>query len=411
LLRRFAPRNGDYPAFDGLVERENIPSCNSETGKVVMAEPLPLPPRDPDSSDGRHIGVSRDERQFFIVLTVLSALGGTFLGVGLLAPYEDSPARWYWGLGYDIVGVGFLAMTVLLFRTSKPTRRQIGQSSSRWWLYLGVLTFLLGLWPIVQWFSGGDTEPAYITSFSLMCTGVVLAVVSAGAFHAGFFSRLRDSVRLEAIRLAILAAAFTVIIVGLNTYSLREDFNDFVKPSGENHTEESERNGGKPLGNAELMGSIRRILSTREISERQATFLRNYILQYPGEFAVTVKVNPLDEEALRYAGQIYSALRQTSWTVDFSTADADPRPGNGVNYLVTGASPQLQNSRQTPSDLLQAAFRSAGITINGGGTQGAGDYKMFVIVGHRPLTTSPRLPLLFRLGSWLAHLAMPGAPL
>jgi hypothetical protein len=138
----------------------------------------------------------------------------------------------------------------------------------------------------------------------------------------------------------------------------------------------------------------------RMITKQQADAIQKNV-QGRGS-TVTVKVNSRDGEATQYAGQLFNVLRKTAWNVEMSTEDAPPLPLNdGLCYHMTGQNnaPDPRN----PGGELQAlvdALQKAGIRVNGGGGQAAGEYKMFLLVGHRPVTlTGPSLRS--KIGQWI----------
>jgi hypothetical protein len=142
----------------------------------------------------------------------------------------------------------------------------------------------------------------------------------------------------------------------------------------------------------------------RVVSQQQVDAIRKNV---QGAGSITIKVNPRDREALEYAGRLLNALRNTGWNVEMSTADAPPIPlDDGVRYYLTG-----QNSapdRRNPGGELQelaSALQRAGIQINGGGAQGAGEYKMFLLVGHRPVSIGGP-PLRYKVGQWIMKTIM-----
>ena len=115
-----------------------------------------------------------------------------------------------------------------------------------------------------------------------------------------------------------------------------------------------------------------------------------------------MKVNPLDSEATGYASLIFNALKQTSWDVTFSTANADPNTlNNGLFTCVVGSNAGPPDSKDNPEQIIRAAFRAANIEVNGGASIGAGEYKLFILVGHRPLAIGRRKPMLAKLGYWI----------
>jgi hypothetical protein len=138
----------------------------------------------------------------------------------------------------------------------------------------------------------------------------------------------------------------------------------------------------------------------------EAGDLRDY-LSHHEKFAVTVKVNPLDAEALEYAAQILNALKAAEPDATFDTAtNEEPLPRNdGVCLNVTGEN-YVDPKRNPPGrDILSDAFRAANIPVNCSGGGGTGAYKLFVLVGHRPLVIGDQEPLLSKIGRWIQSLS------
>jgi hypothetical protein len=153
-----------------------------------------------------------------------------------------------------------------------------------------------------------------------------------------------------------------------------------------------------------IQGAVAKYVLPRVLTEKQARALQEYLAKREPH-PVIVKVNPLDSEATEYASQILNALKQTNWDVTFSTSSADPNTlNNGLSILVVGSNAGPPDRKHDPQQLIQAAFRAANIEVNGGGSIGAGEYKLFMLVGHRPLAIGRRQPILVKLGSWIVSL-------
>lgn len=153
----------------------------------------------------------------------------------------------------------------------------------------------------------------------------------------------------------------------------------------------------------QLRIDLDRYVMPRVVTRQQADAIRTNV---QGAGSVTVKVNPRDSEALEYAGQLFSALRNTGWNVEMSTADAPPVANDGVGHYLTGQN--YAPDKRNPGGELQAlanALQKSGIQINSGGAQGAGEYKMFLLVGHRPLSIGS-LPLRYKIGQWVMKTIM-----
>ncbi len=143
----------------------------------------------------------------------------------------------------------------------------------------------------------------------------------------------------------------------------------------------------------------------RSISEKQADDLREY-LSHREAHAVTVKVNSLDQEATEYAGQIFNALKKTDWDVTFSTYEGAPFTlNNGLCLNVEGENASPPDPKHNPLLLLQEGLQASNIVVNCSGGSGAGEYKVFVLVGHRPTVVGDRVPTLSKFGRWIMHLA------
>ena len=121
----------------------------------------------------------------------------------------------------------------------------------------------------------------------------------------------------------------------------------------------------------------------RAVTPKQADDLRTYSAHHE-KYPVTVKVNPLDEEATEYAARLKNALTNAGWDATFSTSDTDPHTlNNGLCIYDLGENSKPAND---PSRLLANALSAAKIRVNCGGSTAAGEeYKLFVLVGHRPV--------------------------
>jgi hypothetical protein len=141
----------------------------------------------------------------------------------------------------------------------------------------------------------------------------------------------------------------------------------------------------------------------RSVASKQSNALKDYLAHHEAH-AVTVKVNSLDPEAREYAGQIFNALKQTEWNVDFITNNGEPYTYNeGLCIHEQGINAKPNDPKHDPVTLLQEAFQAAKIQVNCSGGVGGGEYKLFVLVGHRPLAIQDE-SLLTKLGRWIVHL-------
>ena len=153
-----------------------------------------------------------------------------------------------------------------------------------------------------------------------------------------------------------------------------------------------------------LRSDIDTYILPRTITQKQAEDLREY-LSHHDKYAVTVKVNPLEAEAREYASRIFNALNPSDWNATFDTSNGEPRTVNdGVCINTVGENAKPYDTKHEPKSLLQAAFGAADIPVNCSGGSAAGSYKLFVLVGRRPLAVGYRPPALVRLGWWIMSL-------
>lgn len=154
-----------------------------------------------------------------------------------------------------------------------------------------------------------------------------------------------------------------------------------------------------------IQTAVTQYVLPRSLTEKQTDVLRDF-LSHHKSYSVTVKANPLDGEAIEYAGQLFNALHGTDWTVEMNTSNQDPNtlnPGLCIDEMGVNAKPKF-DPKDDPRNLLQQAFQAANVEVNCGGGVGAGDYKLFLLVGHRPLVMNAQPPVLVRLGNWIARL-------
>jgi hypothetical protein len=153
-----------------------------------------------------------------------------------------------------------------------------------------------------------------------------------------------------------------------------------------------------------LRVDLDRYVMPRVVTREQGAAVQKNV---QGVGSITVKVNVHDREAHEFSAQLFNALRNTGWTVEKSIADAPPHTLNdGLSTLVMGANnaPDRQNPGRELEGLVKG-LRKAGIEVNGSGTVSAGDYKLFLLVGHRPLSIGG-LPLRYKLGQWVMKTIM-----
>ncbi|MGB8684065.1 MAG: hypothetical protein WCD12_14350 [Candidatus Binatus sp.] len=144
-----------------------------------------------------------------------------------------------------------------------------------------------------------------------------------------------------------------------------------------------------------IQTAVTQYVLPRSLTDKQADQLRELLSNHKA-YSVTVKANPLDSEAMEYAAQLYNALHGTEWTVELSTSNQDPNTLNQglcIDEVGENTKPKF-DPKDDPVELLRQAFQAANIEVNCSGGAAAGEYKLFLLVGHRPLVMNAQPPVL-----------------
>lgn len=84
-----------------------------------------------------------------------------------------------------------------------------------------------------------------------------------------------------------------------------------------------------------------------------------------------------------------------------------PATGLSIQEMHVGPAPTTNPDPRFPpnAQILQEAFRNAGIEVNGGGSAFYRDKdELYLLVGHRPLVIGYEEPMLSRIGRWIERL-------
>ncbi|HTV83389.1 MAG TPA: hypothetical protein VME18_12120 [Acidobacteriaceae bacterium] len=145
----------------------------------------------------------------------------------------------------------------------------------------------------------------------------------------------------------------------------------------------------------------------RVVSSGQAESLGSY-LSHHEPYSVTVKVDPSNQEATEYAAELLNAVKAGGWDVTFDTSAADTPPNTlnpGLCIGVVGQNAGPPDPKHDPAQSLQAALQSAHIQVNCGSGIGAGQYRLYLLVGPRPRVIGDQEPILRKFGRWIEHLS------
>ncbi len=86
---------------------------------------------------------------------------------------------------------------------------------------------------------------------------------------------------------------------------------------------------------ASLRSDLNMYALPRQLSRQQADDLTAYLSAH-GPYAVTVRTDQTDREALEFASAIFSAIHQSTWTSDFNLSSEDPKPNEGLSFQEIG---------------------------------------------------------------------------
>jgi hypothetical protein len=200
--------------------------------------------------------------------------------------------------------------------------------------------------------------------------------------------------------------------------------------------------------------SVRADLDTyvmpRTIAKKQVEKLRDYLFKHPGGPTIYVRAVQNDREAMEYAGQLFNALRLSSWGASgistltlpnahrpapkLSEKDASgqqvykdnaeywkaynawlemninnkldernwSQDGLCIDVELAGQPTSEDPRIKTPAEILKDAMAYADVEVTcGGGAADRGKDTLIVMVGHRPRILGDNEPLLMRIGEWI----------
>jgi hypothetical protein len=145
----------------------------------------------------------------------------------------------------------------------------------------------------------------------------------------------------------------------------------------------------------------------RTITEKQSDELRNFSSDFSSHHqlpAITLKVNPQDQEAIDYWQKLGGVFNRAKWKVEISTTNSNPDPSLNPGLCIYAMGKDGNTSRDPeddPRQVLTMALRAARIETTCGGGGGSGEYKLFLLVGHRPLRVGNQAPWRIRIAQWL----------
>lgn len=169
--------------------------------------------------------------------------------------------------------------------------------------------------------------------------------------------------------IGIGSAGTFIILISIELFSLRNDFNLLVLP--------------------------------RKLTTKQTKAMQDHLAKC-SPAPITISVNSVDQEARDYAGQIVSVLQRAQWKVDFNTAENNHASRVvGLYIQEDGIYAKIRDPRNDPAANISNALREAKVLGIGGGSVTGGIYKLSLIVGRRPLRLKQSPGILFKLANWI----------
>ncbi len=138
----------------------------------------------------------------------------------------------------------------------------------------------------------------------------------------------------------------------------------------------------------------------RTVTPQQSQDLNRYLTERP-KGSVIVKFNPLDQEAAEYGSALFNILKLSGWDASIDTSTQNPLPQNGL--CTAAMTESAQNTTAAIIQAMQKAFHEASIPLNCNSSAGSGPYKLYLLVGKRPLILkSPERSIFTIVGNWVA---------
>ncbi len=138
----------------------------------------------------------------------------------------------------------------------------------------------------------------------------------------------------------------------------------------------------------------------RSLTQKQADILRKYLLSNEAyAFPLVVRAGANDAEAIEYGSDFVNAFAGSGWTISLDTPETMQPVGGGLEIENLGNNAEPPDPQHRPEEILRKAFEAAHIPASSGGS-GAGEYKLFLLIGHRPVKLEGEDTTLFKLGQW-----------
>jgi hypothetical protein len=142
----------------------------------------------------------------------------------------------------------------------------------------------------------------------------------------------------------------------------------------------------------------------RVLTKQQIAELHKLLTEHD-HAPVVLKYDHYDKETEAYAGQWADVLAQAGWPVTSDTDESHQpfaRDANSICVEEMGARPGTQDP---PAERLVQALETVATEGCSGHSETTPGYKLFLVVGHRPLALHKTPPILTRIGQWLERKA------
>ena len=135
----------------------------------------------------------------------------------------------------------------------------------------------------------------------------------------------------------------------------------------------------------------------RTLTAQQVSQIRDYLSRHD-PIPVVLKYDSRDREAEAFAGKFADALDTTKWALTSDDNESSPPFARECPNLCVSS----RGNKEDTEHALAEALRVAGFDdVTSGWSNTAGETKVFLVIGRRPLMLHRGPSLLTRLGQWL----------
>jgi len=210
-----------------------------------------------------------------------------------------------------------------------------------------------------------SNDPIFAVLIGVLVGWAIITLPFRFWWHEPFLQIIHDG----HWQVAILALAFFYAALYSVVYvrSLRRDFDAYIKP--------------------------------RTVTRNQAERIKR-ILRAGTPHKITVKADPHDREAFEYGVQLRNAISAGGWEVELITSKDPPHPSDALSMHEDGFQKRTKEDDER-RNVWKKAMDKAKVEIPGmSASNGDEPYKLYLVVGRRPIDIRPKTPRVIWIGPW-----------